>query len=165
MDEGRVSVMFARILVAINDFDQCQAVVDVVNAVAAEGVTQVRALHLRERELSGPDWYARESSGHASFVADGAAFELRMAGLAAGGVVRHALVDRIAEAILAEADLFNADLIVVGHPHRRELTARLFGSVTQRVVHRSRCAVMVAGPPASGHRSQTGSDLSAPGRR
>ena len=139
--------MFARILVAIHDFDNCQAVVDLVNSVATDGITTVRALHLRERELSGGTWFARESTGQASFVAEGTAFELRMAGLAAGSVVRHAIVDRVAEAILDEAGLFGADLIVLGHPHRGELAARLFGSVTQRVVHRSRCPVMVAGPP------------------
>lgn len=160
-----MSVMFCKILVAINDFDNCQAVVALVNSVATDGVTQVRALHLRERELSGSAWYARESSSQASFVSEGATFELRMAGLAAGGVVRGAIVDRVAEAILSEARGFGADLIVIGHPRRGEAMARLFGSVTQRVVHRARCPVMIAGPPQSGPRSATGSDLSAPGRR
>ena len=38
----------------------------------------MRALHLRERELSGYSWYSRESSGQASPVADAAVFEFRM---------------------------------------------------------------------------------------
>ena len=144
--------MFTRILVTIEDFAHSRAVLDLVKAVATEGVTEVRALHLRERELSGYTWYARESSGDASFVADAAIFELRMEGLAAGGGVRTAVVDRVAEAILAEAALFEADLIVLGPPRRHELTARLFGSVTQRVLQRSASPVMVAPRTAGGKR-------------
>ena len=42
--------MFARILVAIDDFRQSDPVLDLVKEVAAEDVTEVRALHLRVRE-------------------------------------------------------------------------------------------------------------------
>ena len=136
--------MFARILVAIDDFGQSQAVLDLAKDVATEGVSQVRALHLRVREVSGFGWYSRESRNDASFVAEAATFELRMAGLAAGGGVRYAAVDRVAEAILAEAKAFDADLIVLGRPTRGELLTRLFGSVTLRVVRRSVCPVLVA---------------------
>jgi nucleotide-binding universal stress UspA family protein len=136
--------MFARILVAIDDFDQSPAVLDLVKEVATEGATEVRALHLRVREVSGYQWYSRESRDQASFVAEAAIFELRMAGLAAGGSVRYAAVDRVAQAILAEAKAFDAQLIVLGSPRRGELLARLFGSVTHRVVQRSPCPVLVA---------------------
>ena len=135
--------MFTKILVAIEDFEHSQNALELVKSVSTDA-TQVRALHLRERELSGYRWYSRESSGEASLVADAAVFEFRMAGLAAGGGVRHAVVDRVAEGILAEAREWDADLIVLGSPRRGELTARLFGSVTQRVLQRSACPVIVA---------------------
>ena len=138
--------MFARILVAIDDFGQSQAALELAKEVATEGVSQVRALHLRVREVSGFGWYSRESRKDASFVVDAATFELRMAGLAAGGGVRYAAVDRVAEAILAEAKAFDADLIVLGRPTRGELLTRLFGSVTLRVTRRSDCPVLVARP-------------------
>jgi len=136
--------MFARILVAIDDFGQSQAVLDLAKEVATEGVSQVRALHLRVREVSGFGWYSRETQQDAAYVADAATFDLRMAGLAAGGGVRSAAVDRVAEAIVAEARAFNADLIVLGRPTRGELLTRLFGSVTLRVIRRSSCPVLVA---------------------
>ena len=136
--------MFARILVAVDDFGQSQVALDLAKEVATEGVSQVRALHLRVREVSGFGWYSRETKDDASFVADAATFELRMAGLAAGGSVRYAAVDRVAEAILAEAKAFDADLIVLGRPTRGELLTRLFGSVTLRVIRRSDCPVLVA---------------------
>jgi nucleotide-binding universal stress UspA family protein len=136
--------MFARILLAIDDVNECQPVLDLAKGVAVEGVTEVRALHLRVRELSGYKWYSPETGDRASFVAEAATFELRMAGLAAGGTVRHVAVDRVAQAILREAADFDAQLIVLGSPRRGEVLARLFGSVTHRVIQRSRCPVIVA---------------------
>jgi len=136
--------MFARILLAIDDVNDCQAALDLVTNVAAEGAAEVRALHLRVRELSGYKWYSPESRDQASLVAEAATFELRMVGLAAGGTVRHVPVDRVAQAILAEARTFDAQLIVLGSPSRGEVLARLLGSVTHRVIQRSRCPVIVA---------------------
>jgi nucleotide-binding universal stress UspA family protein len=136
--------MFARILVAIDDVSQIQDALDLVKDVAVAGKSQVRALHLRLREVSGFHWYSRETPSEASFVAEAATFELRMAGLAAGGGIRCEPVDRVAEAILAEAKAFDADLIVLGRPARGELLTRLLGSVTLRVIRRSSCPVLVA---------------------
>ena len=136
--------MFSRILVAVDAPEEGQAALDLVRQVATAGVTKVQVLHLRERELSGSAWYSRESGQEASYVADAAIFELRMSGVAAGGKVRSAIVDRVAEAILREAEAFEADLIVLGRPRRGELATRLLGSVTMRVLRRSSCPVMVA---------------------
>ena len=136
--------MFSRIVVAVQTPEQSRAALDLVRQVATDGVTEVQVLHLRERELSGPTWYSRESHDDASYVAEAAIFELRMAGIAAAGNIRHAIVDRVAEAILAEAEAFDADLIVLGRPRRGELATRLLGSVTMRVLRRSGCPVIVA---------------------
>jgi nucleotide-binding universal stress UspA family protein len=154
--------MFARILVAIDNVSQSDAVLDLVKEVAAEGVTEVRALHLRVQELSGYKWYSPETREQASYVAEAATFELRMSGLAVGGIVRFVPVDRVAQAILREAKAFDAELIVLGSPHRGEVLARLFGSVTHRVIQRSSCPVIVAPrrPAASPRRVAS---ASAPG--
>src|SRR5260370_29593435 len=129
---------------------------------ATEGVSEVRALHLRVCEVSGFGWYSRETKNEASLVADAATFEVRMAGVAGGGGVRYAAVDRVAEAILAEARAFNADLIVLGRPRRGEILTRLFGSVTLRVIRRSGCPVLVA-ERRPGARKAISSDASARG--
>jgi nucleotide-binding universal stress UspA family protein len=136
--------MFSRIVVAVHTPDQSQVALDLVRELATEGVTKVQVLHLRERELSGFAWYSRESRDDASYVAEAAIFELRLAGILAGGNVRYAIVDRVAEAILREARAFDADLIVLGGPRRGELATRLFGGVTLRVLRRSSCPVIVA---------------------
>jgi len=153
--------MFARILLAIDDVNDFQAALDLVTNVAAEGA-EVRALHLRVRELSGFKWYSPESRDQASLVAEAATFELRMTGLAAGGTVRQVPVDRVAQAILVEAKGFEAQLIVLGSPRRGEVLARLFGSVTHRVIQRSRCPVIVA-PRRQAAGPQRVASASAPG--
>ena len=136
--------MFGKILVAIDEPSQRDVALDLVRQVATEGLSEVRVLHLRERELAGHAFYSRETRDEASFAAESAVFDLRMDGFAAGGGVRHAVVDRVAQAILAEAETFGADLIVLGKPRRGELKTRLLGSVTMRVLRRSACPVIVA---------------------
>ena len=75
--------MFRRIVVAVQAPDQ--GALDLVQQLATEGVTEVQVLHLRERELSGPIWYSRESGREAGYLIEAAVFELRMAGIAAAG--------------------------------------------------------------------------------
>ncbi len=157
--------MFGRILVAIDEPGQGEAALDLVKQLATKGQSEVRVLHLREQELSMFTWYARENRDQASFVAESAIFDLRMAGFAAGGTVRPAIVDRVAEAILAEARLFDADLIVLGRPKRGEFAARLLGSVTIRVVQRSNCPVLVAAGRRPGASQASTPDASARGNR
>ncbi len=154
--------MFGRILVAIDEPGQGEAALDLVKQLATEGQSEVRVLHLREQELSMFTWYARENRDQASFVAESAIFDLRMAGFAAGGTVRPAIVDRVAEAILDEARLFDADLIVLGGQKRGEFAARLLGSVTMQVLPWSTCPVIVAPRRAKG-RAQAVAPSSAPG--
>lgn len=136
--------MFARIFVAIADIRDSRTALEMVKDLSTEDSTVVQVVHFRLHELSGYSWYARESRRDASFQAEAALFDLRMAGISAAAEVRYAFFDRVAEAIIDQASTFGADLIVLGSPHRRELPARLFGSVTQRVIHKARCAVMVA---------------------
>ena len=155
--------MFSRILVAIDEPGQRDVALDLVRQVATEGLSEVRVLHLRERELSGYAWYSRENKDDASFVAESAIFDLRMDGFAAGGGVRHAIVDRIAEAILEEAKAFGADLIVLGKPRRGEFKTRLLGSVSVRVIRRSACPVIVAARRAK-DRPPAVPSASAPGQ-
>jgi nucleotide-binding universal stress UspA family protein len=156
--------MFSRIVVAVDAPGRSQPALDLVRQLATEGVTKVQVLHLRERELSGYSWYSRESGKQASYVTEAAIFELRLAGIAAGGNVRSAYVDRVAEAILTEAKAFDADLIVLGRARRGELASRLFGSVTMRVMRRSSCPVIVAARRSPEHQPAA-TQSSTPGYR
>src|SRR5262249_41002483 len=89
----------------------------------------------------------------ASYVVEATVFELRMLGIGASGQVRHALVDRAAEAIAAEAAERGAGLIGIGVPRRGEVGSRLFGSVTPRGSLRARRPVLVASGADADHLS------------
>jgi nucleotide-binding universal stress UspA family protein len=155
--------MFAKILAAVEDQRHSLAVLDLVRKLAVPGQTEVHIVHFRVRELAGYRWYAPESRDQASFVAEAAVFDLRMAGLAAGAQVRSAYVDRVGDAILAEARDFGADLIVLGPPRRGELLTRLFGATTLRVIRRSGFPVLVAPRREAGRSRPATAGLSAPG--
>jgi nucleotide-binding universal stress UspA family protein len=129
------------VLVPVEDASQVEHVVELARRA---GVDQARVLHLSLRESIGGRRFALETESQASYAVEAALFALSMAGVRASGQVRHALVDRAAEAIVAEATEWGADLIVLGSPRRGELTTRLFGSLTLRVLQHAPCPVLVA---------------------
>jgi nucleotide-binding universal stress UspA family protein len=69
-----------------------------------------------------------------------------MAGMATSGQVRHAMIGKAAEEIIAEATEWGADLLILGPSRRGELAARLRGSVTLKVLQHAPCPVLVAAP-------------------
>jgi len=139
--DTRPQTAFKRVLVPVEDASQMEQVVELARQA---GVSEARVLHLNLRESIGGRLFPIETDATAYGVVEAAVLELRMAGIDASGQVRHALVDRAAEAIVAEAAEWGADLIVLGPPHRSELATRLFGSVTLRVLRHAPCPVLVA---------------------
>jgi nucleotide-binding universal stress UspA family protein len=142
--ETRMQPAFKRVLVCVEDASQVEQAVKLARRASVPGTTEARVLHLNLRENIGGRRFAVETKSAASYVVEAAVFELRMADLGASGEIRAALVDRAADAIVAEATGWEADLIVLGTPRRGELMTRLFGSVTLRVLQRAPCPVLVA---------------------
>ena len=91
---------------------------------------------------------------------DRIAADLRQAGLT---VDTRILPGMPADAILGEADRFDADLIVVGARRQSSLTATLLGSVSRAVVERAGCSVLVA-RSATARRVLLAADGSEPAR-
>ena len=133
--------VFPRVLVAIRDESQIEHAVELAQRT---GASEARVLHLNLRENIGGRRFPLETDSSAAGIAEAAVLELRVAGIAATGQVRHALVDRAAQAINADAAEWAADLIVLGVPRRGRLLTRLFGSVTARVQRNAPCPVLVA---------------------
>jgi nucleotide-binding universal stress UspA family protein len=148
--ETRMQPTFKRVLVCVQDASQVEQAIELVRRVSVPGTTEARVLHLNLRENIGGRRFRLETKSSASYVAEAAVFELRMADLGASGEVRAALVDRAADAIVAEATDWEADLVVLGTPRRGELMTRLFGSVTLRVLQRAPCPVLVASATGKG---------------
>jgi nucleotide-binding universal stress UspA family protein len=135
---------FRRVLVSVQDASQVQSAIELARRVAVPGLTEAHILHLSLREVIGGRRFALESQSETDYVTEAAVFELRMAGIGAFGQVRTALFDHAAQAIVAEAEAWGADLIVLGAPRRGEFATRLRGSVTLRVQQRAPCPVLVA---------------------
>ena len=91
---------------------------------------------------------------------DRIAADLRQTGLT---VDTRILPGMPADAILGEADRFNADLIIVGAHRQSSLTATLLGSVSRAVVERAGCSVLVA-RSATARRVLLATDGSSPAR-
>lgn len=73
-------------------------------------------------------------------------FELRWCAPLAAAGVRHRMVFQVGtpgEVLLGVAERVAADLIVTGRRGRSELLELLAGSVSQRMVHRAHCPVVV----------------------
>ena len=136
---------YKRVLIAVADASQVGPVVELARRT---GVGEARVLHLNLRESYGRQRSPLETDAVASYAAEAAVFELRMTGIAAFGLVRHALVGKTAEAITAEAAEWDADLIILGPSRRGELATRLFGSVALQVLQQASCPVLVASPAA-----------------
>jgi nucleotide-binding universal stress UspA family protein len=141
--ETRMQPAFTRVLVCVQDASQVEQAVELARRASVPGTTEARVLHLNLRENIGGRRFRLETKSAASYVAEAAVFELRMTDLGASAEVRAALVDRAADAIVAEATEWEADLIVLGTPRRGEFMTRLFGSVTLRVLQRAPCPVLV----------------------
>jgi nucleotide-binding universal stress UspA family protein len=150
--ETRMQPAFRRVLVCVQDADQVEQAVELARRASVPGTTEARVLHLNLRENIGGRRFRLETKDSASYVAEAAVFELRMADIGASGEVRAALIDRAADAIVAEATDWEADLIVLGPPRRGEFMTRLFGSVTLRVLQSAPCPVLVASAPGRGGR-------------
>jgi len=137
-----------RALIAVADADQVGSVVELARRA---GVGEARVLHLNLRESYGGRRFPLETDSAASYAAEAAVFELRMAGMAAYGQVRHALVGKAAEEIVAEATEWGADLIILGPSRRSGLATRLLGSATLHVLQHAPCPVLVASPAGKSH--------------
>jgi nucleotide-binding universal stress UspA family protein len=133
--------VFRRVLLPVQGASEVRHVVELARQA---GASEAHVLHLNLRENMGGRRFKLETDSSATHVVEAAVFELAMAGIRASGQVRHALVDRAAEAIVAEAIECGADLIVLGPPHRGEFATRLFGSLTLRVLQHAPCPVLVA---------------------
>jgi hypothetical protein len=137
---------FKRVLIPVLDPSKVHGAIELARLA---GATEARVLHLSLQEYAGGRRFPIETESSASYVVEATIFELQMAGFGASGAVRRAPVDRAAEAIVAEAAEWGADLIVLGHSRRGKLATRLFGSVTLSVLQHAPCAVLIADAAAN----------------
>jgi nucleotide-binding universal stress UspA family protein len=145
-DHTTSTELFRRVLVPILDASQAGQAAELARGA---GASEARVLHLNLHETINGRRFPIETDSAASYVVEAGVFELRMAGIAASGQVRHTLVGKAAAEIVADAIAWGADLIILGEPRRSGFASRLFGSVTSRVLKHAHCPVLVASPEAT----------------
>lgn len=136
-----------RILVPVDGTGASAAAQAVANRLCAtaSGSSMLRVVHVRifDPPLRGAGRFYPETSATATQVLDQAVSGAWASGSRASGVVVDAQRGWVPKAIAASAAAWNADLIVVARRPRRALTRLLFGSITDQVMRRSGCPVLV----------------------
>ncbi len=137
--------MLKRILLALDSSDSGPVAVSFTMALASQA-TEVRVLHINEF-LVGGRGLTLETSAEATVLLEEALLQLRSCGLTATGALSTATCFSVAECIVAEADRWPADAIVLGSARRRGLRRLACQGVRERVVRSSCLPVLTAPAP------------------
>jgi nucleotide-binding universal stress UspA family protein len=135
--------MLKRILLALDSSDSGQVAVSFTMALASSA-TEVRVLHINEFQVGGRG-LTLETSAEAGVLLDDALLQLRSCGVTATGALTTAACFSVADCIVAEADRWPADAIVLGSARRRGLRRLACQGVRERVV-RSTCLPVLTAP-------------------
>lgn len=160
--------MLKRILLALDSSDSGQVAISFTIAVA-DSDTEVRILHVNE--LLGGRGQTMETPTEARFLLDDAVLQLRCCGVTATGVMATGVVATatsfaVAECIIAEADRWSADSIVLGSARRRGLRRIASQGVRERVIRFSCLPVLTAPAPLRVASADLVPELApSPGRR
>lgn len=143
-----------RVLVAVDGSPSSRIAIDLVASLGWTAEDRIRVVSVASDAwmLAGPDWGAlayedpirldaamREA---AQAAVDDAAD--RLDGGESAVIESHVLHGRPGSAIVEEATVFRADLVVVGSRGQGPFTASLLGSVSSEVVDHAPCPVLVA---------------------
>ena len=156
--------MLKRILLALDSSDSGQVAISFTMALADAG-TEVRILHVNEF-LVGGRGMTMQTPTEARFLLDDAVLQLRCRGVMATGVVATATCFSVSDCIIAEADRWSADAIVVGSSRRRGLRRIACHGIRERVIRYSCLPVLTAPAPLRvAHADLAEAPAAAPGRR
>ncbi len=144
MKEASALKKFTRILLAVDSSEHSMATVDPVAALAASTGAEVQVMHVWNLEVhsSNGRWDV-ETLAEARTLVDAVAARITERGVVVTTRLDSAAKARIPAAIVTAATELGADLIAVGSRGIDDFKALLFGSVSQRVLHDSDCAVLV----------------------
>lgn len=142
--------MLKRILLALDSSDSGQVAISFTIALADRD-TEVRILHVNEL-LMGGRGQTVQTRTEARFLVNDAVLQLRCCGVTATGVVATGVVATatcfaVAECIIAEADRWSADAIVLGSVRRRGLRRLVSQGVRERIIRGSCLPVLTAPAP------------------
>jgi nucleotide-binding universal stress UspA family protein len=135
--------VFSRIVVAVGETEHATELVPVVTGLAKAFDAEVLVVHMRERIVTSGATLEKESIPESFRFGEAVARRLIDAGVRASSDIDSHRPDRLAEFILAKADEFAAELIVVGSHHAHGLQERVTGDLGRKVVHGAHCPVLL----------------------
>jgi nucleotide-binding universal stress UspA family protein len=152
------SIMFNRVLLAIDDSDSSEVALSFATAVALQSSGAVRVVHVNEY-LVGGRGFTIETQAEAISRLEGAVATLRAAGIPTEGSLYLTSCFGVDARIVNAAHEWSADVIVLGSRRRRRF-ARLGGKgMRERVTSLTALPVLTAPAPlevASGNLSAAG---------
>jgi nucleotide-binding universal stress UspA family protein len=135
-----------RVLVAMDEFEAGQAALALGAGLARSTGASVVVLHVREVTplRRGAQLL---TSGEAGRLVEEAVTSLRSTGIDATGVLSKVRQNRTARTIVAEAESWGCDAIVLGSARRRGPSRLVGGGIRERVLRRSPATVLTAPSP------------------
>lgn len=135
--------MFEKVLLAVDASYHSRRAIPLASEIAKNSGGEVVVLHVREH-VTGKGVWENETISEATELVEGVKAELVKKGVTASAQVARALQGRAAAEICDLADRIGAGLIVMGSRGVSDLSGLVFGSVTHKVLHLSRCPVLLA---------------------
>jgi nucleotide-binding universal stress UspA family protein len=137
--------MYDRILVAVDQSEVSERVLNAALELASLSRGEVWVLHLRERESVGRTGLltSKESRDEAGEAVTATVEALTKAGIKAHGTVRDTLFGYAAREIVSDAQEHGAEVIVMGSRGRGDLAGFFLGSTAHKVIHLADRPVLV----------------------
>jgi nucleotide-binding universal stress UspA family protein len=132
--------VFSKILLSVDGSAHSARAVDKAAALADSLGSEVVVFHVRETLPGKYDMDLRE--GEVDLAAN-VANDLKAKGIKASSLRESAFYGFTAQVVVAAAEQFGADVIVMGSRGRSDLTGLLLGSVTHKVLQLSDVPVLV----------------------
>src|SRR5215831_8292599 len=120
--------MFEKILLAIDGSEPSIRACELVQRLALASRADVVVFHVVERFLGYAGTVEAETLDEAGDLVDDAVRTLKDAGVSARGETMHAVTNLTASEILAAANAFDADVVVLGSRGRSDMAGLLLGS-------------------------------------
>jgi nucleotide-binding universal stress UspA family protein len=131
-----VSLMYDRLLVAVDNSDATERVIEAARELASLSDGEVWVLHLREMEAMPRVGYVPvESNAEAQSIVEHAAKELHDSGVKAHYEVRNTISGQAGREIVDAARDHDAGIIVMGSRGRSDLAGLVLGSTAHKVIH------------------------------
>jgi nucleotide-binding universal stress UspA family protein len=135
--------MFHKILVAVGGSEDASQTVPVITGLAKAFDSDVLVVHMRERIVTSVAVLEEETIPESFQFGEEVVRRLVKAGVRASSDISSARPEHLATFILAKAEEFNADLIVVGSHHAHGVRQRMFGDIGRTLVHGAPCPVLL----------------------